>query len=194
MIPGTVGDNPGWKLVYYLRVQHGVWDPASYSLLRKAYFGKHPKIGHILNYERFRNTYFTDHYSKFRDAIGSVQPAAIMFCQPPAMELWPEIKGTEDDDENMVHAVHYYDGMTFLTKHWYNTTAELYSLLRNKLYNVDVIGVLRENNLRPAFVVKVGERAIRNSFPDQLRCLQEESRNFMRELPLIFSCRLKLRC
>jgi hypothetical protein len=110
--------DPGWKLGECLWAQHGVWDPSSNTLLKKDYFGKHPTTGRTLTYESFTNTYFLDHYRKYRDAVRTVHPNAIMFCQPPVMELPPSIKDTDDDDKNMVHAVHYYDGMTLLTKHW----------------------------------------------------------------------------
>lgn len=113
--------DPEWKLGECLWAQHGVWDPSTDTLLRKDYFGKHPKTGETLNYEAFTNTYFLEHYRKYRDAIRSVHTTAILFCQPPVMELPPDIKGTTDDDKNMVHAVHYYDGLTLLTKHWYDS-------------------------------------------------------------------------
>lgn len=115
---GWVRD-PSWKLGECLWAQHGVWDPASDELLKKEYFAKHPKTGEPLNYEKFTNTYFMEHYRAFRGALRGVWPEAILFCQPPVMEVPPVMKGTADDDPNMVHAVHYYDGITLLTKHWY---------------------------------------------------------------------------
>jgi hypothetical protein len=183
----------GWKLGECLWAQHGVWDPSSDTLLNKGYFGKHPKTGETLSYEIFTNTYFMDHYRKYRDAVRSVHSTAIMFCQPPVMEIPPDIKGTQDDDRNMVHAVHYYDGLTLLTKHWYvdpkSTIEDLYftDRARNKIYNVDVIGVLRGKYLTPAFAVKLGENAIRNSLRDQLKYLRDESLNYMGKHPMVFT-------
>lgn len=110
--------DPGWKLGECLWAQHGVWDPSTDELLRKDYFAKNPRTGEPLNYDKFTNTYFLDHYRAYRDAIRSVHSDAILFCQPPVMEVPPVLKGTEDDDPNMVHAVHFYDGLTLLTKHW----------------------------------------------------------------------------
>lgn len=110
--------DPGWKLGECIWAQHGVWDPSSDELLQKDYFSKNPKTGEPLDYDRFTNTYFVQHYRAYRDAIRSVHPETIMFCQPPVMEIPPALKGTEDDDPNMVHAVHFYDGLTLLTKHW----------------------------------------------------------------------------
>lgn len=110
--------DPGWKLGECIWAQHGVWDPSSDELLQKDYFSKNPKTGEPLDYDKFTNTYFVQHYRAYRDAIRSVHPETIMFCQPPVMEIPPALKGTEDDDPNMVHAVHFYDGLTLLTKHW----------------------------------------------------------------------------
>ena len=134
-----------------------------------------PSTGEPLNYEIFTNTYFLEHYRKYRDAIRGIWPAAILLCQPPVMEVPPDLKGTEDDDPNMVHSVHYYDGLTLLTKHW------------NRLYNVDVIGVLRGKYWAPAFAVKVGESAIRNCLRDQLKFLRDESLSYMGNHPLLFT-------
>lgn len=111
--------DPGWKLGECLWAQHGVWDPSTDQLLQKDYFAKDIQTGEPLDYEKFTNTFFMEHYRAYRDTIRSVWPDAIMLCQPPVMEVPPVMKGTADDDPNMVHAVHYYDGLTLLTKHWY---------------------------------------------------------------------------
>lgn len=112
--------DPGWKLGECIWAQHGVWDSSKSrpSLLQKDYFSRNPQTGEILDYERFTNTYFLNHYRAYKDAIRSVCRTTIMFCQPPVMELPPTLKGTVDDDPNMVHAAHFYDGLTLLTKHW----------------------------------------------------------------------------
>lgn len=110
--------DPQWRLGECLWAQHGVWDPSDDTLLQKDYFAKDPTTGRTLDYDGFTNKYFMIHYRVFRDAIRSIQPDAIMFCQPPVMEVPPKLKGTQDEDPNMVHAVHYYDGLTLLTKHW----------------------------------------------------------------------------
>jgi hypothetical protein len=95
-----------------------VWDTTSDTLLQKDYFSKVPRTGEKLDYEIFTNTYFLNHYRAYRDAIRAVWPQSIMLCQPPVMEVPPDLKGTVDDDHNMVHAVHFYDGLTLMTKHW----------------------------------------------------------------------------
>ncbi|KAK2858435.1 endo-1,4-beta-glucanase [Arthroderma sp. PD_2] len=167
--------DPRWKLGECIWSQHGVWDPATLSLLRSGYFGTHPRTGEALSYEGFINSYFLEHYRSYRDALRSVHENTIMFCQPPVLEIPPTIKGTVDDDPNMVHAVHFYDGLTLMSKHW------------NRYYNVDVVGILRGKYWVPAFGLKIGETAIRNSFRDQLHYLREESYNYMGNHPLLLT-------
>lgn len=58
---------------------------------------------------------------------------------------------------------------------------------RNRLYNVDVIGVLRGKYLAPAFAVKIGETAIRNCLRDQLKFLRDESLRYMGNHPMILT-------
>ena len=110
--------DPGWKLGECIWAQHGIWDPSNDQLLKNDYFAKHPVSGENMTYGLFTNTYFMEHYRRFRKAITSVHSDAIMFCQPPVMEIPPSLKGTEDDDPNMVYAPHYYDGITLVTKKW----------------------------------------------------------------------------
>lgn len=124
-LPSTYDDSKyrwkrdsGWKLGECIWAQHGVWDPSTNELLRKDYFAKDPQTGELLDYEKFTNTHFMEHYREYREAIRSVWSDAIMFCQPPILEIPPDTKGTVDDDPNMVHASHYYDGLTIMTKHW----------------------------------------------------------------------------
>ena len=111
--------DPAWKLGECLWAQHGVWDPSTDTLLRKDYFGKHPKTGETIDYEYFTNHWFMDYYRPYSRMVKEIFPEAIMFCQPPVLEIPPSIKGTEDDDSNMVFAPHYYDGVTLMTKKWY---------------------------------------------------------------------------
>lgn len=58
---------------------------------------------------------------------------------------------------------------------------------RNRMYNVDVIGVLRGKYLTPAFAVKIGESAIRNCLRNQLKFLRDESFEHMGDHPLLFT-------
>ncbi|KAI1413382.1 glycoside hydrolase family 5 protein [Hypoxylon sp. FL1857] len=167
--------DPDWKLGECIWAQHGVWDPSTDVLLRKNYFEKHPTSGDKLDYHTFTNTYFMAFYRKYRDTIRGIHKDAIMLCQPPTLELPPSIKGTEDDDPRMVYAPHYYDGITLMTKKW------------NRTWNVDVFGVLRGRYWHPAFAIKIGETAIRNSFKEQLAAMRKEGQDYMGNHPCILT-------
>jgi hypothetical protein len=184
--------DPGWRLGECLWAQHGVWDPYKAILLQKDYFSRNPLTGELLDYEAFTNSYFLNHYRAYKDAIRSVCGSTIMFCQPPVMELPPSLKGTADDDPNMVHASHFYDGLTLLTKHWLVAKPHLFVIHninpnRNRLYNLDVIGLLRGKYLAPPFAMKIGETLIRKSLRRQLKFLRDESVEHMGHHPLIFT-------
>lgn len=167
--------DPGWKLGECIWAQHGVWDPKNDVLIKRDYFGKVPKTGAKIDYEYFTNHFFMDYYRKHAKAIKSVWPDCIMLCQPPVLEIPPSIKNTKDDDPNMVYSPHYYDGLTLMTKKW------------NRLYNVDVFGVLRGRYWAPAFAVKIGETAIRNCLRDQLKAIRQEGRDYMGKHPCVFT-------
>jgi hypothetical protein len=184
--------DPGWRLGECLWAQHGVWDPYKAILLQKDYFSRNPLTGELLDDEAFTNSYFLNHYRAYKDAIRSVCGSTIMFCQPPVMELPPSLKGTADDDPNMVHASHFYDGLTLLTKHWLVAKPHLFVIHninpnRNPLYNLDVIGLLRGKYLAPPFAMKIGETLIRKSLRRQLKFLRDESVEHMGHHPLIFT-------
>lgn len=167
--------DPGWKLGECLWAQHGIWDPSTDTLLKKDYFARDPNTGKKINYESFTNSWFMEFYRDYRDAVRSYHPEALMLCQPPVLELPPSIKGTEDDDPNMIYAPHYYDGITLMTKKW------------NRTWNVDVLGVLRGRYLTPAFAIKIGETAIRNCFRDQLAAMRKEGLDYMGNHPCVLT-------
>ncbi|SPO04293.1 probable glycosyl hydrolase [Cephalotrichum gorgonifer] len=154
--------DPGWKLGECIWAQHGVWDPATDTLLKKDYFAKNPRTGDVIDYPNFTDTYFMDLYRRFRDAIRAQHEDALLLMQYPTLELPPQIMGTADDDPKMAFAPHFYDGITLMTKKW------------NRTWNVDVVGLLRGRYYHPVFAIKVGETAIRNCFRDQLVALRKE--------------------
>lgn len=167
--------DPEWKLGECIWAQHGVWDASTDTLLKKDYFGKSPQTGEVLDYEGYTNLFFMQHYRKYKEAIRSVFKDCFMLLQPPVLEIPPTIKGTDDDDPLMIFATHYYDGLTLITKHW------------NRLYNVDVFGVMRGKYLAPAFALKVGETAIRNCLRDQLEAIRKEGLEKMGIHPCLFT-------
>ncbi|KAF2758174.1 glycosyl hydrolase-like protein [Pseudovirgaria hyperparasitica] len=167
--------DPDWRLGECLWAQHGIWDPATDALVQKNYFSKDPRSGKLIDYEYFTNHWFMDFYRRYRDAIRSVFSGSVIFCQPPVLEIPPALKGSPDDDPNMVFAPHFYDGITLMTKKW------------NRIWNVDVFGVLRGKYWSPAFAVKIGETAIRNCFKDQLTAIQKEGMDYMGTRPCVFT-------
>lgn len=167
--------DPGWRLGECVWAQHGVWDPSADMLLKKDYFAKHPKTGQTITYPYFTNNYFMEYYRRHSAAIKSVFPGSIMFCQAPVMEIPPSLKGTNDDDPNMVYAPHYYDGVTLMTKKW------------NRLWNVDVFGLLRGKYLGAPFAIKIGETAIRNCIRDQLSAMRQEGLEYLGTHPCVFT-------
>lgn len=60
-------------------------------------------------------------------------------------------------------------------------------LNRNRVWNVDVFGVLRGKYLTPAFAIKIGETAIRNCFASQLAAIRQEGLDYMGNHPCLFS-------
>ncbi|KAI9800228.1 MAG: hypothetical protein M1825_004212 [Sarcosagium campestre] len=167
--------DPGWKIGECLWAQHGVWDASSDTPLRRDYFARDPTSKKKIDYEYFTNNYFMDFYRRLRDAIRQVHSDCIMLCQPPVLEIPPTLKGTSDDDPRMIFAPHYYDGVTLMTKSW------------NRLWNVDVFGILRNRYLSPAFAVKIGETAIRNCLRDQLAAIKNEGIDYMGEHPCVLT-------
>ena len=167
--------DPSWQLGKCLWAQHGVWNTNTNEVMKKDYFARDPYRDDIISYEYFTNVYFMSYYRRYRDAIRSVFPNTFMFCQPPVLEIPPSLKGTDDDDPNMVYAPHWYDGVTLMNKKW------------NKYWNVDVFGVLRGRYLTPGFALKFGENNIRNCFRDQLSAMRKEGLDFMGLHPCVFT-------
>lgn len=58
---------------------------------------------------------------------------------------------------------------------------------RNRIWNIDVFGVLRGKYLTPAFAIKIGETAIRNCFASQLRAMRQEGSEYMGVHPCVFT-------
>lgn len=164
-----------WKLGEDIWAQHGVWDPSTDELLKPKYFTNHPGSGEKIDEQFYINNYFMDHYRKYKNAIRSVWSDAIMLMQPCPFEIPPKIKGTKDDDPNMVFASHFYDGITLITKKW------------NRYWNVDVLGVLRGRYASPALALKLGENAVRNCFRDQLSAIRQEGIDYMGDHPCIYT-------
>lgn len=115
--------DPGWKLGECIWAQHGVWDPETDMLLKADHFSR-TSDGRPLDAAAFTNTYFMDYYRVYAKRLRSIHKNAILFCQPPVLEIPPIIKGSEDVHDRFVYAPHYYDGITLMTKKWYVSTPD----------------------------------------------------------------------
>jgi len=171
---GWVRD-PGWRLGQCVWAMHGVWDPATDTLLDRAYFARQPGTGMAIDHQLFNDTYFMAQYRGWRDRIRAVHRRAILVLQGPTLQPPPRIIGTADDDANMAYAPHWYDGITLMTKHF------------NRTWNVDVVGILRGRYWSPVFAIRVGETAIRNCFRDQVATLRREAKEMMGKHPVIMT-------
>lgn len=60
-------------------------------------------------------------------------------------------------------------------------------ICRNRLWNVDVFGILRGRYISPVFAIKIGETAIRNCFRDQLAAIRKEGIDYMGNHPCVFT-------
>jgi hypothetical protein len=167
--------DPGWKLGECIWAQNGVWDPSQDRLLKKDYFSTIPKSGETLDYEKFTNLYYMDHFRKYRDALRSIHKDCMILMQSAVLEIPPTIKDTADDEKRIVFATHYYDGVTLIQKHW------------NKYYNVDIFGLLRHRYSNPVFAVRLGETAIRNCLRDQLKAIRDEGMERLGQHPTVFT-------
>jgi hypothetical protein len=57
--------------------------------------------------------------------------------------------------------------------------------IRNRFWNVDVLGVLRGRYSSPVFAIRIGENAIRNCLRDQLSAIREEGVQYMGNHPCV---------
>lgn len=168
--------HPEWKLGECIWAQHGVWDPAKDTLLLPHYFTRRPTTGEALTHKIWTDENFMHYYKRYSRAIRSVWPESFLLIQPQPFEIPPSIKGTpEGDDPNLIFASHFYDGITLITKKW------------NKIWNIDVLGVLRGRYSSPAFAIKLGETSIRNCFKDQLTRLVAEGTENMGAHPSLYT-------
>lgn len=111
--------DPDWPKGECVWALHKVWEPKTRTLLNKRYFAVDPENEEEIDYEYFTNKYWVPHYRRYRDAIRELFPETIMFAEPPPLEIPPTKITTNDEEKNMVYAPHWYDGVTLMTKKWY---------------------------------------------------------------------------
>ncbi|KAK6543230.1 hypothetical protein TWF694_007126 [Orbilia ellipsospora] len=166
--------DPGWRLGECIWAQHGVWDITTGMLLRFDYFSKTP-TGEIITADVFCNTYFMNHWKRWAQAVRDVHQNSLLLLQHPVWVIPPILDEETKAMGRIVYAPHYYDGLTLMSKKW------------NRFFNVDVLGVLRGRYLSPAFAVKLGETAIRNSMKEQLTAMKQEGLDNIGLTPCLFS-------
>ena len=148
---------------------HGVWDKDTQKVLLPNYFATEPGTDKPTQYI----THWIDHLLAYAQSIRSIHTDAIMFVQPPILQVPPQLPAVLD---RLVYAPHWYDGLTLVNKKW------------NK-YNVDFIGLNRgkygTGSLRFIRALRIGEKAIRQCFADQLKTLQTEGLDNIGDYPCI---------
>lgn len=149
---------------------HDVWDKATNQISQPTYFTAHPVNGNPTKYI----DYWLDHLASYAETIRSVHSDAILFVQPPILEIPPKLPASLS--HRVVYAPHWYDGLTLVKKKWCN-------------YNVDYINLQRgkygTGPLRFVRALRVGEKAIRQCFVDQLNTIQTEGLDNIGEFPCI---------
>ena len=148
--------SPQWKLGTCLWAQHGVWDIESGYILRPDYFRFAPEED-----IEFIKDFWRPHWQAYARRIRQSHPEAIMFLHPPVFAMPPPIK--EDDLRGRCcYSTHYYDGLTLVTRHW-------------NWFNSDALGLIRGKYKHVLQAVRIGERAIRKSFREQLGMFKEDA-------------------
>jgi hypothetical protein len=148
---------------------HGVWDKSTQEIKAPNYFATHPTTGVPTDYIVFWMD-FLQNYSK---SIRSVHQDAILFVQPPVLQVPPKMP---DSLERLVYAPHWYDGLTLVKKKWLNYNVDFINLTRGK-YGTGPFRFLR--------ALRVGEKAIRQGFVDQLETIRKEGLEYIGDYPCV---------
>ncbi|KAF9921699.1 hypothetical protein BGZ65_010138, partial [Modicella reniformis] len=106
--------------------------------------------------------------------------AAIIFLEPPVNEIPPSLPPPHDDDDvaqfditsRVVYAPHWYDGLTLLNKRW-------------NFFNIDYLGVKRGRYPNYVAAIKIGEKAIKECFRNQLASIKEEGQGAIGQHPTL---------
>lgn len=149
---------------------HDVWSPSDRTLLKPAYFATDPVTGCDIKFNDFWMSFVT----RYIDAIRQVHKKAIVFVQPAVMAIPPQLP---EEVERVVYTPHWYDGLTLINKEW-------------KTWNLDYVGLKRgkygEGVLKYVRALKIGEKAVRECFVDQLEMIKGEGRKYIGELHISF--------
>ena len=114
--------DPGWQLGKCIWALHGVWDVQSKQVLRSHYFA-HPTADIKEKTPRlsFSASFWKPHWREYSRRIRAIHKEAILFCLTPVFQVPPSFQEPEDVEllsKRACHSVHFYDGLTLVTKHW----------------------------------------------------------------------------
>ncbi|RIB11686.1 Glycoside Hydrolase Family 5 protein [Gigaspora rosea] len=148
---------------------HGVWDKETKTILCPDYFAKNPITGEPINWIQ---DCFKPFVTQYAEAIRSVHQDAIILVQPPILELPPNMIDDVNPLKRIMYSPHWYDGLT-LTQKKFNW------------YNVDVLGIKRGRYPTHLNAIKIGNKAIRKNFADQIGLLISERVNYVGDCPCV---------
>lgn len=155
----------GWNRAWpagCIWAHHGVWDGED-AVLQPEYFADG-------DYSAYWLSFIRDYIAMIR----THHPNAILFVQPPILETPPVMP--PDLQSNLCYAPHWYDGLTLVKKKWCSYNIDYINLQRGK-YGTGPLRFLR--------ALRVGEKAIRGCFVDQLETVKNEGQHTIGNFPCI---------
>lgn len=96
----------GWKLGQCLWEQHGLWDSTEARLLRPDYFRRDPD-GKTIDPAHFLCRYWMPHFRSFKAQLREIHNSAIIFCQPPVLQIPPVFTEEDRKDRRIVYSPHF---------------------------------------------------------------------------------------
>ena len=150
------GYEPIWQ-------QHGVWGQdagGQVQVLRPTYFTHVSRGGRERKVDFYRD-YFRPFANRFAAEVREVDPAALIFVE--GLPGDPTLSWTSDDAPNIVHAAHWYDALTLVTKRFFGWLS--YDIQKNKLV--------------------LGSANVRRLFANQLRQIRAVSEKRMNDAPTL---------
>ncbi|ODO09259.1 hypothetical protein I350_02859 [Cryptococcus amylolentus CBS 6273] len=158
-----------WEMGTCIWAQHGVWDPATNTLLRPDYFKTLPSDpSHHVD---FVADFWSLHWLAYSSRVRIHHPEAIHFIQAPVMKQPPKLPASFLGGR-ACSSPHFYDGLTLMTKHW-------------NWFNADAIGVIRKKYWSIVQAVRVGEANIRKMMQGELSVLREDTVEVLGKYPTL---------
>ncbi|KAI9278252.1 glycoside hydrolase superfamily [Phascolomyces articulosus] len=156
--------DPAWK-PGCIWANHGVWDPTTRAIMQPDYFIQPEQSSYAHYWLEFISIYATQ--------LLEIHSEAILFIQPPIMERAPRMPQAMTQ---MALCPHWYDGLTLVKKKWCSYNVDYINLKRGK-YGTGPLRFLR--------ALRIGEKAIRQGFVDQIETLKLEGLDTLGNYPFI---------